>query len=93
MNTRELKWQSLWQANAKYLQKWHLLCSPHVSVEPTTERSSIIEMEENLTALLFLLSDDIDIETTKVFQNIHLGGTDQKSRSFWPAERLTKNWC
>ena len=32
------------------------------------------------------------IETVEVFQNSHLGGTDQKSSSFWPDEELSENW-
>ena len=48
MTTRELKWLTLWQDTAKYLQKYQntLVCSPHVSIEPTIERSLIIELEE-----------------------------------------------
>ena len=38
--------------------------------------------KENLIALLYLWSDDMGIETTEVFQNGHLGVTDQKSCSF-----------
>ena len=30
----------------------------------------------------------MDIEILEVFQNSHLGGTDQKSSSFWSAETL-----
>ena len=46
MNTWELKWLSLWQATAEYLQKWNLVCSPHVLIEPKIEQSLIIEVEE-----------------------------------------------
>ena len=45
MNIRELKWLSLWQATAEYLQKWNLVCSPHVCIEPTMEWSLIIKVE------------------------------------------------
>ena len=48
-------------------------------------------MQEKEMAFLFLWSDDMDVETIEVFQNSHLGGTDQKSCSFWPAEAVTKN--
>ena len=40
-------------------------------------------MEEKI---IVLRSDDMDIETIKVFQNSHLGGTDQKV-----TETLAKN--
>ena len=46
MNTRQLKWLSLWQATAKYLQKLNFVCSPHVSIELTIEQILIIEVEE-----------------------------------------------
>ena len=46
ITTRKLKWLSLWQANAEYLQKLYLACSPHVSIDPTIERSLINKVEE-----------------------------------------------
>ena len=51
---------------------------PHVSVEPKTEQSLIIEMEENLNVLPSLLSDDMDIKTIEAFRNSQLGGTNKK---------------
>ena len=35
----------------------------------------------------------MDIEAVEVFQNSHVGGTEQKSCSFWSAEALAINWC
>ena len=80
MNTRELNWLSLWQVTAKYLQNQNFLfvCSSHVSIESTIERSLIIEVEEKLYGSSISWSDDMDIETIQVFQNSNLGGTDQK---------------
>ena len=46
MNIGELKWLSLWQATAEYVRKLNLICSPHVWIEPTLERSLIIQVEE-----------------------------------------------
>ena len=90
MNTCELKWLSLWQATAKYFQKQNLVCSPHVSIEPMIKQSLIIEVEEK-SFLPSLWSDEINIKTTEtVFQNSHLGGTDQKSCSFWPLRHWQK---
>ena len=37
---------SLWQATVEDLYKWNLVCSPHVSIEPTIEQSLIIGVEE-----------------------------------------------
>ena len=41
-----LKWLSLLQATAKYFEKWNLVCSTSVSIEPTMKQSVIIEAEE-----------------------------------------------
>ena len=46
--------------------------------------------KKNLIALLFLSSDDMDIETREVFQNNHLGGTDQKVVNFDQLRHLRK---
>ena len=46
VNTCESKWLSLWQATVEYFQKYNLVCSPHVSIEPTIKQSLIIEVEE-----------------------------------------------
>ena len=46
MNNWEVKWLRLWQTTTEYLQKYNLLCSPHALIEPTIERSLIVEVEE-----------------------------------------------
>ena len=51
--------------------------------------SLIIEAEEKPS--WSFVSDDMDVETIEIFQNNHLGGTDQKGSSVWPAEALSKN--
>ena len=51
--------------------------------------SLIIEAEEE--PYWSFVSDDMDVETIEIFQNNHLGGTEQKSCSVWPAEALAKN--
>ena len=56
-------------------------------------KSTLWMWKKNLIVLLSLWSDDTDIENIKVFQKSHLGGTDQKSCSFWPAEALAKICC
>ena len=45
--------------------------------------------KKNLTVLLSLWSDDMDTKTMGVFQNSHLGGTDEKSCSFWLGNQLS----
>ena len=45
------------------------------------EQRLVIEVEKSLIVLMFLWSDDMDKGTIEVFQNSHLGGTDQKSCS------------
>ena len=72
---------SLLLPTTEYLQNYNLVCSTHVSIEPTTEQSLIIEVEV-LIVLPSLWSDDMDKKTTEVFQNSHLGCTDQKSCLF-----------
>ena len=47
-----------------------------------TEQILIIKVEEKIIVLLSLWSDDMDIETIKVFRNSHLEGTDKQSCSF-----------
>ena len=46
------------------------------------EQSLIIKVEEKIIVPLSLWSDDMDIETIKVFRNSHRGGTDKQSCSF-----------
>ena len=58
------------------------------------ERSLIIHLEEKpYCSFVPTVWWHGYIETIKIFQNSHLGGTDGKSCSFWPAEALAKNWC
>ena len=51
----------------------------------------IIELEEKPYFFQSLWSNEMDIETIEIFQNNHLGRTDQKSCSFWQAKALSKN--
>ena len=46
------------------------------------DRAKLLRWKKTFIALLFLWSDDMDIEGIEVFQNCHLGGTDEKSCSF-----------
>ena len=64
-----------------HLQKSNLVCSPHVSIEPTIERSLIIELQEKPYCFPSLWSDEMDIETIEVFQNNHLGVSEGKALS------------
>ena len=48
----------------------------------TIEQSLIIYVGEKLIVVPSLWPDDMDIETTEVFQNSQLGGADQRSCSF-----------
>ena len=53
----------------------------------------LLSWKKHLIVIPSLWSDDMDIETIEAFGNSHLGGTDQTSSSFWPAEALVKHWC
>ena len=50
----------------------------------------LLRWKKSLIVLRSLWPDDMDIETTDVFQNNHRRGTDQKGYLFWLAEALTK---
>ena len=56
----------------------NLVCSPHVSIEPTMQRR-VLRRKENLIVLPYLWYDDMDVNTIEVFRNSQLEGTDQKT--------------
>ena len=45
-------WQGLRQATGKYFRKQNLVSLPHISIEPTMERSPIVkDSKKNVTVL------------------------------------------
>ena len=62
---------SLLLPTTEYLQNYNLVCSTHVSIEPTTEQSLIIEVEV-LIVLPSLWSDDMDKRLQRFFRTVTL---------------------
>ena len=68
-------------------------CQILSKIKPCLFTSCFDSARKNLTVPPSLWSDEMDIKAIDIFQNTHLGGTDQKSCSFWPAEALAINSC
>ena len=62
MHPSELKWLSLWQATSKDLEKYNLVCSPHVLIKSTMQQIWLLRWKKKLISLLFLWSGDMDIK-------------------------------
>ena len=83
---RELKWLTLWQATAEYLEK------PHVSIEPTMESSLIIELEEKLRCTSVSLAWWHGYGDYRGFWKQPPWRYCPRSCSIWPTEALAKDW-
>ena len=88
MNTRELKWLSLWQATAEYIQK--IKARLFISCGYWTNDGAKFHYWDRRKKLMEELpspsSGDMDIETIEAFQNSHFG--------YWSKNFIMlTSWC